>query len=198
MSATTGAGTGFSGVVLTGGTSSRMGTDKALLHVGDRALVAIAADALAGAGAAEVFCVGGDLGALVAAGLDARPDDHPGEGPLGGIITALGLAARDVVVVLSCDLPVIDAATVAILVDTLVERAESQVAAPVVAGRVYPITAAYRRSARAELVRSYQSGERAVRRALAGLVLEPVVALDPTRLDDVDRPGDLHRYARPS
>jgi molybdenum cofactor guanylyltransferase len=189
---------GFSGVVLTGGASTRMGTDKALLRVGDRPLATVAADALAGAGAAEVFCVGGDLVGLRAAGLDARPDDHPGQGPLGGVITALALATRDLVVVLSCDLPAIDPATVAMLVAALADHPDAEVAAPVVTGRVYPITAAYRRSARPVLVRSFESGERAVRRALAGLVVQPLVDLDATRLEDVDQPSDLHRYARPS
>ncbi len=198
MSATTEPMTGFSGVVLTGGASARMGTDKALLRVGGRPLASIAADALAGAGAAEVFCVGGDLVGLRAVGLDARADDHPGQGPLGGLITALGLATGEPVVVLSCDMPAIDAATVTILVTALVARPDAQVAAPVVDGRVYPITAAYQRSARPVLVRSFESGERAVRRALSGLVVQPVVELDAARLDDVDRPSDLHRYARPS
>ena len=198
MSATTGGTTGFTGVVLTGGASTRMGADKALLRLGGRPLAAIAADALTGAGATEVFCVGGDLDGLRAAGLDAVADDHPGQGPLGGLLTALGLATDDLVVVLSCDLPTIDPPSVQTLVAALVADPDAQVAAPVVAGRVYPITAAYRRSARPVLARSYESGERAVRRALGGLVVHPVVDLDPTRLDDVDRPGDLHRYARHS
>ncbi len=189
---------GFTGAVLTGGASTRMGTDKALLSVGGRPLATIAADALAGAGAAEVLCVGGDLDRLRAAGLEARPDDHPEQGPLGGLLTALALATEDLVVVLSCDLPTIDPTSVQTLVTTLVADPGAQVAAPVVSGRVYPITAAYRRSARPALARSFESGERAVRRALAGLVVHPVVDLDPSRLDDVDRPGDLYRYARRS
>ena len=54
-----------------------------------------AADALRAGGATEVVAVGGDLPGLGAVGLDARGDDHPGEGPLGGILTALRLAAHD-------------------------------------------------------------------------------------------------------
>jgi molybdenum cofactor guanylyltransferase len=189
--------TTFSGAVLTGGASTRMGSDKALLRVGDRTLAAVAADALGGAGATEVFCVGGDLDGLRALGLEARPDDHPGEGPLGGVITALGLAREEVVVVLTCDLPAIDPASVRTLVDALAADPDAQVAAPVADGRVYPITAAYRRSARPGLARSFQSGERAVRRALADMAVHPVVGLDLARFDDVDRPEDLHRYARP-
>ncbi len=174
-----------------------MGTDKALVHLDGRPLAAVAAAALAGAGASEVFCVGGDLAALAAVGLEARPDEHPGQGPLGGVLGALALAAEAVVVVLSCDLPAIDAASVGALVDALDRHREAQVAVPVVEGRRQPVPAAYRRSARSALLASFTTGERALHRALAGLAVVPVAHLDPVRLADVDRPEDLRRYARP-
>jgi len=188
----------FTGAVLTGGSSTRMGTDKATLEVGGRALAATVARALDEAGASSVLCIGGDLVGLAALGLDARPDEHPGQGPLGGLITALGLATTDLVVVLSCDLPAIDAATVSALVSALVAAPTASVAAPVVGRHTQTLTAAYRRSARPHLAQAFVAGERSVRRALAGLGLAPVGDLDPTRLVDVDRPADLRRYAAPS
>ena len=130
--------------------------------------------------------------------FDAHPDDHPGEGPLGGICTALRLAPADIVVVLSCDMPSIDAATVSALVASLADQPGADVAAPVVDGHVQAITAAYRRSARPGLVGAFEQGERAVRRALAGLSVQAIEGLDAHRLADVDRPEDLPRYARPS
>ncbi|HVN51152.1 MAG TPA: molybdenum cofactor guanylyltransferase [Acidimicrobiales bacterium] len=188
----------FSGVVLTGGASTRMGTDKALLPVGDRALVTVAATALRDAGAAEVLAVGGDLGSLGALGLDARPDDDPGEGPLGGILTALRLASADPVVVLACDMPGIDRATVLALVDALVADPSADVAAASDGGRVQPLTAAYRTRARPMLAEAFAAGERAVRRALAPMRVVLVDGLTRAALADVDRPEDLRRYAHPS
>ena len=188
----------FAGAVLTGGASRRMGTDKALLAVDGHPLAGVAVAALRGAGAQSVSCIGGDLAGLAAAGFDAHPDDHPGEGPLGGICTALRLAPADIVVVLSCDMPSIDAATVSALVASLADQPGADVAAPVVDGHVQAITAAYRRSARPGLVGAFEQGERAVRRALAGLSVQAIEGLDAHRLADVDRPEDLPRYARPS
>src|SRR6185436_398763 len=95
----------FAGAVLTGGASQRMGTDKALIDVDGRALALSVADALRSAGATRVLAVGGDLVALRGLGLEAIPDQHAGEGPLGGILTALEATDEDVVVVLACDLP---------------------------------------------------------------------------------------------
>jgi molybdenum cofactor guanylyltransferase len=188
----------FTGAVLTGGSSSRMGTDKATLEVGGQALAVTVAGALARAGARTVVCIGGDLAALAALGLDARPDAHPGQGPLGGLVTALDLATTEVVVVLSCDLPAIDAATVTALVAALDAAPTASVAAPVIDGHTQALTAVYRRAARDHLAEAFAAGERSVRRALVGLELTRVDGLDPARLADVDRPEDLRRYAAPS
>ena len=67
----------FSGVVLAGGRSTRMGTDKALVEVDGRPLVAVVASVLEVAGAAEVFVVGGNAARLADLGLRTVPDDRP-------------------------------------------------------------------------------------------------------------------------
>jgi len=186
----------FTGVVLAGGASARMGTDKALIEVDGQALVARAADALSGAGASTVLVIGGDREAFRGLGLDARPDDHPGEGPLGGILTALRLAADDIIMVLACDMPAIDAESVTAVVSALAGAPRALVAAPLVGQRRQFLTAAYRQRAMAPLEAAYAAGERAPRRAVAGLEVVQVTGLDGHRLGDVDRPGDLHRYAQ--
>ena len=186
----------FTGAVLAGGASSRMGTDKALLDVDGRPLVVAAVEALAAAGADAVLVVGGDRDALVDLGLDARPDDHPGEGPLGGILTALRLAGDGVVMVLACDMPAVDGASVAAIVSALAAAPGADVAVPVVNGRRQLLTAAYRHRGRPVLERAYETGERAPRRAVDGLEVVEVHGLDPHLLGDVDRPDDLRRYAQ--
>jgi molybdopterin-guanine dinucleotide biosynthesis protein A len=68
-----------------------MGRDKAFVVVDGEPMVVRVARALRGAGADEVVAVGGDEARLSALGLAHLPDDHPGEGPLGGVLTALRL-----------------------------------------------------------------------------------------------------------
>ena len=186
----------FTGAVLAGGASSRMGTDKAFIEVDGRTLVAGAARALTGAGASSVLVIGGDEAALRSLGLDARPDDEPGEGPLGGILTALRLAADDVVVILACDMPAIDAESVTSILAALSAAPSADVVVPVVSERRQFLTAAYRQRAAAHLGEAYAAGERAPRRAVLGLDGVEVIGLDDHRLGDVDRPEDLRRYAQ--
>jgi molybdopterin-guanine dinucleotide biosynthesis protein A len=101
------------GAVLVGGASSRMGTDKSLLEVAGRPLGRRAVDALLGAGVTDVMLVGGDDRHAEALGGRAVSDLWPGEGPVGGLLTALHaafLSGGTEVVCLACDLPAIDAA----------------------------------------------------------------------------------------
>jgi len=186
----------FTGAVLAGGASSRMGTDKALIEVNGRALVTAAATALRDAGASSVIVIGGDREALRRLGLEVHPDDDPGQGPLGGLLTALRLATDEIVMVLACDMPAIDAESVRTIVDALAGAPRSDLAVPVVEARRQCLTAAYRRRSATHLAAAYAGGERAPRRAIVGLEVVEVMGLDEHRLGDVDRPDDLHRYAR--
>ena len=166
----------FTGAVLTGGASRRMGRDKALLRVGSRPpLAEVARRALEEAGAAEVLAVGGDAGALSALGLRPVPDEHPGEGPLGGLLTALDAATTDEVVVLTCDLPDVDGPAVAALLAGLRADPAVDVALPHVDGRDLPLTAAWRATrARRVLRAAFDAGERAPRRVLDRLTVRRV------------------------
>lgn len=108
--------TGPVGVVLAGGASRRMGTDKAFLQVDGVAMVAHVAGALREGGCASVWCQGGDAPRLAELGLTVRPDRRPGEGPVTAIAEALAdPSAAAGVVVAACDLPGLTGAAVAAL-----------------------------------------------------------------------------------
>ena len=121
---------GFAGAVLCGGQSRRFGRDKATYAHEGMPLAKISLLALQEAGASEVFSIGGDVPALAEMGFSAVPDDHPGEGPLGGIICALSQAenqavsadaqsSENICIVLACDLPWASAFTVSEVVKEL-------------------------------------------------------------------------------
>lgn len=202
----------FSGAVLCGGTSRRMGRDKALIHVDGRALAVRVAAALREAGASDVVAVGGDLGALRAAGLAAVPDTQPGEGPLAGIVTALGYpcpsdppgprdspgpsgtpnARDDVVLIAGCDLVDPSPPAMVATVRALAAGRAGDVAVAVVDGRRQWVHAAWRRHARAPLAAAFAAGERAVHAAVAAAGLRVVeVAVDAGAVADADEPSDL-------
>ena len=184
----------FSGAVLAGGTSSRMGTDKAFVEVNGVPLAAIAYQSLAEAGASEIHSIGGDSERLSALGFLPHPDTHPGEGPLGGIIDAMHASNRPIVVILACDQPRVDGTLVRRLVEALDEHDDAVV--PVAEGVPQPLAAVYSTRALAALESAFDAGQRSPTRALERLDWRALEDVDQVLLDDVDDPDDLARYAR--
>ncbi|MFT3854613.1 MAG: molybdenum cofactor guanylyltransferase [Ilumatobacteraceae bacterium] len=177
------------GAVLCGGRSSRMGRDKALVEIDGVPMVARVAAALRGSGCDPVVAIGGDRAALASLGLDVILDDHPGEGPLGGILTALTgieVPADGTVVVVSCDVPWLTAEAV----HAVAAGRGGHDVAVAVGTRREPLCAAWRSPPPPSLAAALAGGERAVHRAVA--LLDAVdVPVDPAVLGDVDSPADL-------
>ncbi|HEX8802989.1 MAG TPA: molybdenum cofactor guanylyltransferase [Acidimicrobiales bacterium] len=183
----------FAAAVLCGGASRRMGRDKALVEVGGRPFAVRVADALRRAGATEVVAVGGDRAALTALGLPFVPDESPGLGPVGGIVSALRRAVGDLVLVVGCDLVDPSPRAMAATVRALAADATADLAVPLLDGERQWVHAAWRRSCLPALGRQLQGGVRAVHRAVAGagLAVVDVVGIAPGALADADTPDDL-------
>ena len=109
----------FTVAILVGGDSSRMGTDKALYEIDGSAMALRVSAAANAAGASEVLLIGGTAARAKKLSGTWKKDLYPGEGPLGGVITALKAASHDSVVVLSCDMPFITDSVISSLVRSL-------------------------------------------------------------------------------
>ena len=126
-------------------------------------------------------------GALAGLDVEAVADDHPGEGPLGGLLTALRIARHDVVLVVACDLvapsPAAFTATVAALGD-------ADVAVPASTEWLH---AAWHRRVVEPLRQQFAAGERSIRRAVqaSGLTVVRAAGVDPAAVADADTPEDL-------
>jgi molybdopterin-guanine dinucleotide biosynthesis protein A len=164
-----------------------MGQDKALLERDGVALARRVAMALYEAGASCVTAVGGDETGLQAAGLLTTEDHFPGEGPLGGIVTAMREAAPNAIVLVApCDLVTPDAALFEALADA---ATGDRVVAPVADGRRHPIPSAWPAATRPTVEAAFLAGERSPARLLDGMaVLEVPITGD---LRDADEPSDL-------
>ena len=98
----------FEAVILAGGKSQRMGTDKALLTVGGETLLARTVRVLRESGYEKISVIGREA---CLENLTFIPDAHPGAGPLAALATALA-QAKDSVLVLPCDLPLLSVAAI--------------------------------------------------------------------------------------
>ena len=147
--------------VLTGGRSTRMGRDKALIAVRGRAMVLRVADALRSAGCGPVVLVG-DCPGLAGLGLPVLPDPEGFSGhPLAGVVTACTLGP--LVVTAPCDIPMLRPEDVRALL------AVGGPAEAIASGRRQPLLGVVDAAVREGLQHAVVTGQSA-RRALAGRI----------------------------
>ena len=186
--------TPVAGAVLCGGASRRMGTDKSLIRVDGVPLAERVARTLEAAGCHPVVLVGGDEHALSSAtGRRVVADRWPGEGPVGGVLTALtALADAPAVLVAACDLPALTADAVAAVVDAhlLVARSDAPIAVTIAdSGRPEPALACWSTSAATALNERFPA-ERGLLAIALALGAE-AVSVEAAALHNANRPGDL-------
>lgn len=133
----------WTGVVLAGGQSSRMGRDKALLEVDGVPLLHRSIELLR-PHAKEILVIA-DPGKYSVDHATVIPDDSPGKGPLGGLVTALRHARYVRLLVLACDLPHINDRLLIHLKNALVGDVDAVV--PRHGTLIEPLAAAYHRHA---------------------------------------------------
>lgn len=96
------------GVVLAGGKSLRMGTNKAVLEIGGKKMLDRVVAELS-AVCSEIVLVAGESEPYRYLGLPVLADIYPGCGPLAGIHTGLVAAKTPYIFVVGCDMPFIKA-----------------------------------------------------------------------------------------
>jgi molybdopterin-guanine dinucleotide biosynthesis protein A/rhodanese-related sulfurtransferase len=179
----------FAVAILTGGRSTRMGRDKAMVALDGAALARRVADAARDAGAMRVVAVGGDAPRLQSLGLEVIADPLEGSGPLAGVVAGLGaLADAGTVVVLACDLAAPSPGAIARVAGA---RGAADVAVPRVAGHLEPLHAAWNPLVAPRLAALLAGGERSVQAAIAGLDVHVVEGLDPAATAGLNTPGEV-------
>ena len=176
------------GAILCGGQSRRMGRTKALIEIDGRPMATRVATTLRSAGCPNVVLVGGDSGELMTLGLPVVDDRFPGEGPVGGLLTALRhFEGRDVMLV-PCDIPFLDVASVERVRQSF-ERCAADVAVART-DRIEPLCAMWRSNAHVQIQRAFDGGARAMHQVLDALVVVEV-QVDGDALRNINQPDDL-------
>ena len=183
----------WTGVVLAGGKSSRMGRDKALIEVEGITLLDRAVELLR-PHAKEILVIG-DPVKYAPAHATVLPDDVPDQGPLGGIATALRRARYVRLLVLACDLPRINDRLLVQLKNGLTGTVDAVV--PKHGEHIEPLAAAYHRHAIEPFLRNMAGDRLRMADALAAvntawLATEPGKHGWPADLfRNVNAPSDL-------
>jgi molybdenum cofactor guanylyltransferase len=179
------------GLVLAGGRSRRMQADKAAVAYGGRPQLAVAFDLLARHVRCAWVSVRADqAGEPLRAGYPQIVDGTAGRGPIAGIIAAQSQHPEAAWLVLACDLPQLDDATLSALV---ARRDTTRLATAFLSrhdGLPEPLCAIYEPRSREAILAQVESGRDCPRKFLAEhdvLLLEPV---STAALDNANTPED--------
>jgi len=181
----------FSGIVLNGGRSSRMGIPKGEMDFLGRPLIERSIDALIEAGASEVIIVGGKPFVANTKGVRSVEDVYPDQGPLGGLITGLLNARMDQAMVLSNDLMSIDGSTIRRILDF---GKQADLAIPMAGGVPQVLTALWKVSCLKVLESAFKSGLRSLKGVLGSLDIVEILELDDAKFVNANTQSDIIEY----
>ena len=147
----------FEAVILAGGESSRMGSDKGLIEINGKPMVVCLIDTLNPI--AHSLWVSTLNKNYIQFGISLVTDEYTAIGPLGGLHAALKRACKEYVLVVSVDAPFVSEECVL----KLIGQAElDTIAISKCAGKSYPLIAIYPVSILAKLEEYIEQGKRSV------------------------------------
>jgi len=143
----------ITGIILAGGKSSRMGTDKALIEVNGKKIIQHIFEALNNVTDSVMIISNSNNADFL--GVSVYTDLIEDCGPLGGIYTGLKFSETEKNIILSCDIPFVTAE----LLNFLIEKSEKHdVAIPEHNGKTEPLCGVYSKSCEQVFKNSLTSG----------------------------------------
>ena len=179
-----------SGIILAGGRSSRMGTDKAQLPLGGQTLLERQAEKLRALGIDDILISGAAV-SLPCARLIA--DRVPGCGPLGGLYACFSAAKHQNCLVLCVDVPLVPLRSLAELLEAHLEG-DTDATLLEQGGFPEPLLGVYRAALAEQIAPLLRDGEFAVRAFLRRIRLQTVPYTgDALLLTNCNTPEDYRK-----
>jgi molybdopterin-guanine dinucleotide biosynthesis protein A len=182
------------GFVQAGGGSTRFGTDKALVDIGGKTLLVRTVELVASV--CEQTRIVAPAGKYQDTPVSVVADKWPGQGPLGGILTALEFVTEEFreadeesscILIVSCDMPFLTREWLAYLRDRAV-KSTAQVVVPESESGLEPLCACWRTEAAGGVQAAFDGGVRKVTEAMKRL---PMEVLDEAAWKRFDTGGRL-------
>jgi molybdopterin-guanine dinucleotide biosynthesis protein A len=169
-----------------------MGRDKARLPFRGGSLAGFVAGTVVEAAGSVVLV--GDPAEYAEFAYPVIADLHPGEGPLGGILTVLHHTSSDWNLVVACDMPGLSAKFLAWLLKAA-EQSQAEALVPTgPAARPEPLCAVYHRRSLDGLQAAFAAGERKITAALSRIHTKELPVGELAVFQNVNTPEDWAAY----
>jgi len=152
-------------IILAGGKSSRMGTNKALLKINGKTNIERIRDTLKIL-FDDIILVTNEPETYDFLGLRKVSDQYPGMGPLAGLHAGLQASDYDVNMMVACDMPFVSTELAEVLISLL---SHHDAVIPVIDGRQQPLFSVFHKKAAEAVAESIESGQLRMRQLLDNL-----------------------------
>lgn len=164
------------GYILAGGESARMGADKGGLEISGIPMVVRTAQLLGPLVSKRTgVTLVAPSGRYTQTGLPSIPDDRPGQGPLGGIATALRVSPCPWNIIVGCDLPYLTQEWLGFLIGRAV-ASHSDIVFAETSNGPEPLCAMYHKRCEPSFLAALAKGTRKITEAFVGREVETISA----------------------
>lgn len=161
----------ITGIILAGGKSQRMGTDKGLIQLKNKPFISHIIEALNPL-VSKTIIVSNSI-KYDAFGLKRIEDDIKNAGPLAGIYSGLKASKTNYNLVLSCDVPLINTTILKVLINSIEENTDGiQIKS---AGQNMPLIALYKKQCEPIFLKLLLDGERRLKFAIKACRITTIV-----------------------
>jgi molybdopterin-guanine dinucleotide biosynthesis protein A len=161
-------------IILSGGKSSRMGTNKALLKINEKTNIERITDTLK-MSFNDIILVTNNPEHYQFLGLPMVTDIYPDQGPLAGIHAGLLASKFDVNFIAACDMPFVSGELAEVLVN---QCGDYDAVIPIINGRQHPLFAVYQKRVTEEIAHSIEAGRLRIKQLLEQLHVKYVTEED--------------------
>ncbi|AZU64654.1 molybdenum cofactor guanylyltransferase [Neobacillus mesonae] len=169
-------------IILSGGKSSRMGTNKSLLKINNKMNIERIRDKIKPV-FDDIILVTNDSQAYEFLGVKMTGDQYPGMGPLAGLHAGLEASSHEVNLVVACDMPFVSAELAEIMVSYC---RDVDAVVPVVDGKEHPLFAVYKKDLAAAAAKCIKEGRRRMKHLLDDVRVRYVTENDFTDFNDIE------------
>lgn len=176
-------------MILAGGKSSRMGRDKGLIEWKNKPWVLHVINAVEPL-CSEIF-IATNAEEYSTFGYHILKDKKKGQGPMEGLVNSFNYCSTPYLLVLSCDIPLIDTS---VLQKLCKNELKEHIRIFNVDDHLQPLTALYHSSSFSKVMRSYHDGELSITKAIKPLDKEVLTVKDKDKhyFSNINYPKDLN------
>ena len=178
-------------IIMAGGSSERMRRDKSLMLINGRPMVGHIAAQLE-PHFKQILISANDAAKYAFLGAEVVPDRVPGQGPLMGLASALGVSRYDRNFVMACDIPEVRVSVVRRMLRAVQDH---DAAVPRVQGiHIEPLFAVYRKTILGVIEAALAAGVFKVRDVINGANVEYIDLADAEPIVNLNSPEDYERF----